>query len=71
MLKDKSTFIGRNIRRLRKKKGIFQDRLSKIADVTYPTVIKLESGDNDNPTIKTLSKIAEALGVNVDDLIKT
>ncbi len=61
--------IGLNIRRLRKKKGISQDKLSKIADVTYPTIIKLESGGNDNPTIKTLLKIADALDVSIDDLI--
>ena len=49
---------------------ISQDRLSKIADVTYNTIIKIESGVNKNPTIETLSKIAKALGATVDDLIK-
>ena len=50
--------------------GVAQDRLSKLADVTYNTVIKIEAGTNKNPTIETLSKIAKALGVGVDDLIK-
>ncbi len=50
--------------------GISQDRLSKIADVTYNTIIKIESGSNKNPTIETLAKIAKALGVGVDDLIQ-
>jgi len=50
--------------------GISQDRLSKLADVTYNTIIKIESGANKNPTIETLSKIAKALCVGVDDLIK-
>ena len=49
---------------------ISQDRLSKITDVTYETIIKIESGANKNPTIKTLAKIAKALEVAVDDLIK-
>ena len=31
---------------------------------------ELESGTNPNPTIDTLIKIANALGVGVDDLIK-
>ncbi len=53
-----------------KKMGISQDRLSKITDVTYETIIKIESGANKNPTIKTLAKIAKALEVAVDDLIK-
>ncbi len=61
--------IARNIKRLRKEKGFSQDRLSKEADVTYHTIAKLESGDNDNPTIQTLQKIAEALDVSINDLI--
>jgi transcriptional regulator with XRE-family HTH domain len=49
---------------------ISQDRLSKIADVTYNTIIKIESGANTNPTIDTLTKIAKALNVSVDELLK-
>jgi DNA-binding XRE family transcriptional regulator len=62
--------ISDNIKRHRKKLGISQDRLSKLADVTYNTMIKIESGANKNPTIDTLTKIAKALNVKVDDLIK-
>ncbi len=62
--------IADNIKKYRNKLGISQDRLSKIADVTYNTIIKIESGVNINPTIETLSKIAKALNVGVDDLIK-
>ena len=51
-------------------KGISQDRLSKLADLSLNTVVTIESGANPNPTIDTLSKIAKALGVGVDDLIK-
>lgn len=65
---NKST-IAENIKKYRQKLGISQDRLSKLADVTYNTIIKIESGANKNPTIETLSKIAKALGVGVDDLI--
>jgi len=63
--------ISENIKKIRKKKGLSQDRLSKLADVTHTTLAKIESGVNDNPTIKTLQKIANALQVKVDDLIKT
>jgi len=62
--------IADNIKKYRQKMGISQDRLSKIADVTYNTIIKIESGANKNPTIETLAKIAKALNVSVDDLIK-
>ncbi len=66
---NKST-IAENIKKYRQKLGISQDRLSKLADVTYNTIIKIESGANKNPTIETLAKIAKALGVKVDDLLK-
>ena len=65
---NKST-IADNIKKYRQKMGISQDRLSKIADVTYNTIIKIESGANKNPTIETLAKIAKALNATVDDLI--
>jgi len=66
---NKST-IAENIKKYRNKLSVSQDRLSKLADITYNTIIKIESGANKNPTIETLSKIAKALGVGVDDLIK-
>ena len=62
--------IGKNLKKLRKQKGLSQDRLSKLADVSYNTVIKLESGGITNPTIETLQKLAKALDVSVDELIK-
>ena len=66
---NKST-IADNIKKYRNKLGVSQDRLSKLAVVTYNTIIKIESGANKNPTIETLAKIAKALNVGVDDLIK-
>jgi len=47
-----------------------QDRLSKLADVSYNSIIKLETGGITNPTIETLQKIAKTLEVKVDDLLK-
>ena len=67
---DKKSKIGVNMKKYRAKNGISQDRLSKLADVTYHTIIKIESGVNKNPTIETLGNIAKALGVGVDDLIR-
>ena len=62
--------IGKNIKKLRKQKGLSQDRLSKLADISYNTVIKLESGGITNPSIDTLKKLAKALNVSVDNLLK-
>lgn len=62
--------IGKNIKKLRQAKELSQDRLSKLADVSYNSIIKLETGGIQNPTIETLQKIAKALDVSVDNLIK-
>jgi len=61
--------LSENIKRFRNQKGLSQDKLAKLADVTLTTLVKLESGANDNPTIKTLKKIADALEISIDELI--
>lgn len=68
MPKEKSV-IAENMKRYRKKIGVSQDKLSKMANVTYNTIIKIESGATYNPRVETLRRIAVALGVGVDDLI--
>lgn len=62
--------LSKNLKKLREKKGFSQDRLAKLADVANNTVIKIEQGDNKNPTLETLKKLSDALGVSLDDLIK-
>jgi transcriptional regulator with XRE-family HTH domain len=67
---NKKSIIAENIKKYRKKKGITQDKLSKMADITYNTIIKIESGATYNPRVETLKKIADALSVGIDDLMK-
>lgn len=62
--------IGENIRKFRQQKEVSQDRLSKLADVAFHTIVKIESGETPNPTIETVRKIAGALDVSIDDLMK-
>lgn len=61
--------IADNVRKTRKKAGLSQDKLARKAGVAYNTVVKIESGENKNPTIETLRSIANALDVSVDELI--
>ncbi len=61
--------IADNVRKVRKKAGLSQDKLAREAGVAYNTVVKIESGENKNPTIETLRNIAKALDVSVDELI--
>ena len=62
--------IGKNIKRYRQEKGLSQDKLSKLADLSLNTVVKIELDESPNPTIETIQKIAKALEVSVDDLLK-
>lgn len=62
--------LAKNIERLRKQNGLSQEKLARLADVANNTIIKMESGENNNPTLETLRKVAKAFGVSVDDLIK-
>lgn len=62
--------ISKNIKKLRKEKGLSQDRLSKMADIAHPTIIKIESGAIQSPTVETAQKIARVLGVGIDELMK-
>lgn len=62
--------LAKNLKKLREKNGLSQDRLAKLADVANNTIIKIEQGENINPTLDTLKKVAKALEVSVDNLIK-
>ena len=61
--------ITKTLRKLRETKGLSQEKLARLADVANNTLIKMESGENQNPTLDTLKKVAKALNVSVDELI--
>lgn len=69
MSKQKST-IGDHIKKYRNKLGISQDVLSKRANLAFHTIAKIEAGSTPDPRIETVKKIADALGVSLDDLMK-
>ena len=55
MLKEIS-IIAKNIKKYREKKGVFQDKLSKLAGITLHTITKIESGATPDPRIETVKK---------------
>lgn len=59
----------KNLAKLRKEKGFTQEGLARKADISFHTLVKIESGGIKNPRIETVIKLAKALGVNTDDLI--
>lgn len=62
--------ISSNVKKLRTGRGFSLEKVARLADLSLNTVMRVESGVNKNPTIETLTKIARALSVGVDDLIK-
>ena len=58
-----------NIAEARKSKGFSQDQLAAAAGISRITVARLESGKY-SPTLKTLVRLSDALGVPVNELIE-
>src|SRR5919107_780559 len=54
------------IRQLRKERGLSQVKLAVMADMDPATLNRLERGTG-NPNLKTLERVADALGVEVAD----
>ena len=65
-----SNKISENLKKLREKKGYSLEKVARLADLSLNTIVKIENGVNQNPTIETLTKIAKALKAKMEDLIK-
>jgi transcriptional regulator with XRE-family HTH domain len=62
--------ISENIDKLRNKLGLTQDDLAKKADIKYTTLINVESGIFNKPSVQSIAKITKALRVSIEELIK-
>ena len=62
--------IGENIKRVRNKLSLTQDDLVRKSGVKYTTLTKIESNVVVKPSVQTVAKIAKALGVPMEDLVK-
>jgi len=70
MSKSSKNNISKTVKRFREKMGLSQEKLARLADVSNNTIINIEAGKQQNPTIDTIKKIAKALNVPIEDLIK-
>ena len=61
--------IGKNIREIRKKRCLSQSELAKMIGTSQAAISKYEKEEQD-PTFKTLQKIAQALGVPLSVLVR-
>jgi len=62
--------IGENIKKYRNKLGLTQDDLVRKSGVKHTTLTKIESNVVIKPSVQTVAKIAKALGVPMEDLLK-
>lgn len=62
------TDFRKNLRRVRKAKGLTQQKLSLMLDMSDCTIRRLES-DLGNPTLLTLFTLCEALDCSITDLV--
>lgn len=69
MAESSKTNLAKKVRQLREKLDLSQEKLARLADVSNNTIINIEAGKQDNPTIDTLKKVAKALNVSVEELI--
>lgn len=60
--------IGDNLKKIRKNKKMTQEDFGKLVGLSTNTVQRYELGKR-QPTIETINKIAEALGVSINELI--
>ena len=61
--------IGEQLKAWRAVRGLSQRDLAERAGVVYPLVARLELGQTD-PRLSTLHRLAEALGIDVVDLLR-
>ena len=61
--------VGNVIATFRKKKGISQEVLSGLADISRTHLSAIERGER-KPTLETLYRISCALDVNMSDIVK-
>jgi len=64
-----SAQFGNNMKRIRAKKEMSQGDIARALDVDRGYISNIENGKK-NPTLATVAKIDNALGVSADELLK-
>lgn len=62
--------VGKQIRKIRKNKGLTQEKLGERADLCYKFLGEVERG-NSNISLDSLVKISKALEIEIGDLFKS
>ncbi len=68
-MKSEAQQLGRNLKKIRTKKSISQGDIARALKVARSFVSDIENGKR-NPTLATIAKLAEAVGVSTSQLLK-
>jgi transcriptional regulator with XRE-family HTH domain len=66
---DMRSLVGRNVKRLREKRGLTQEQFASLSGFSQQYISGLEKGRG-NPTIITIYELSAALGVSHIDLVR-
>lgn len=69
MINEDSKKLGKNVRKIRTQNNITQEDVASILGVDRSFVSNIENGKN-NPTLSTITNLAKALKVSVEELFK-
>jgi len=62
--------LGATIHRMREERGLTQLGLAKRARVSQAYLSQLEAGQKSNPAVAIVQRLARALGVPIQDLVR-
>ncbi len=60
--------MGSRLREIREARGLRREDVASLADVSYETVRRLEMDDKPSTTLAVARRIADVLGVSVDEV---
>ena len=66
---DMRKLVGRNVKRIRQKRGLTQEKFAEISGFSQQYLSSLENGHR-NPTVVTIYELATALGVSYMELVR-
>lgn len=61
--------FGQRVRKLRKQRGLTQEKLAELTRIDYSYLNLIENGKR-NPSLKVIAKLARVLDVRLDDLVR-
>ena len=68
-MKSEAQKLGRNLKRIRTEKGISQGDIARTLETDKGFISNIENGKT-NPTLATIAKLAKAIKVPMDELLK-